>query len=109
MDLPPHRSRLRCPSMLPNDSRVRGISLGMTPDPSARSSDSAVKASFNGAAPVCIELHDVAPATWPECERALAMLDTIGPVPVTLLIVPNYHGRGSIVEDSAFRNAIDKR
>lgn len=64
-----------------------------------------------GPATVCIELHDVAPATWPECARILQVLDGIGtgPVPITLLVVPNYHGRGSIVHDAAFRAAIDTR
>src|SRR5215218_4701026 len=50
----------------------------------------------------CIELHDVAPATWPECALILAMLDQIGNIPVTLLVVPNFHGRGSIVDDRRF-------
>jgi len=57
----------------------------------------------------CIELHDVAPATWPECARILDMLDGIGQLPLTLLVVPNYHGRGSIVDDRRFRAEIDAR
>jgi predicted deacetylase len=58
---------------------------------------------------LCIEMHDVAPATWPQCARALAMLDALGPLPVSLLIVPDYHRRGRVSEDIAFMHAIDRR
>ncbi len=40
---------------------------------------------------VAIVLHDVAPATWPACERVLQCIAGIAPVPVTLLVVPRYH------------------
>jgi len=60
-------------------------------------------------APLCIELHDVAPATWPLCLRLLAMLDALGPVPVTLLVVPDYHRLGRITHHPAFLRAIDRR
>ncbi len=60
-------------------------------------------------APVCIELHDVCPATWPLCLRALAMLDALGPLPLSLLIVPDYHRRGRASADAAFVRAIDRR
>lgn len=43
---------------------------------------------------LCIALHDVAPATWPQCEALLALLDGIGAAPLTLLAVPDFHGRG---------------
>jgi hypothetical protein len=37
------------------------------------------------------------------------MLDSIQRMPLTLLIVPNYHGRGRIEHHSEFRFALDKR
>lgn len=40
---------------------------------------------------LCIALHDVAPATWPECSALLAMLGGVGELPLTLLVVPEYH------------------
>src|ERR1700722_7306107 len=56
----------------------------------------------------CIALHDVAPATWPQCARLLRMLDAIGAAPVTLLVVPDF-GRGNIENDRAFIAAIEQR
>jgi len=58
---------------------------------------------------VCVSLHDVAPATWPACRQLLDALDTVTPVPVTLLIVPDYHHRGTLDKDVAFCRDIDKR
>src|SRR5487761_2225369 len=45
---------------------------------------------------LCIAIHDVAPATWPECEALLCMFERCGPLPVTLLIVPDYHRAGRV-------------
>lgn len=39
-----------------------------------------------------VVLHDVAPPTWDACRRLLAQLATIGEFPVTLLVVPSFHG-----------------
>ncbi len=58
---------------------------------------------------LCVSLHDVSPATWPECARLLSMLDTLGPMPVTLLVVPDYHRRGRIDHDSQFLRAMERR
>lgn len=61
------------------------------------------------AAALCLSLHDVAPATWPECRRLLEMLDGIGPLPVTLLAVPDYHRGGPLERDRAFLAAVEGR
>jgi uncharacterized protein len=58
---------------------------------------------------MCVSVHDVAPATWHACTRLLAMLDGIPALPLTFLVVPNYHGRGRIEAHSQFRRALDKR
>lgn len=58
---------------------------------------------------LCVALHDVAPATWPACRRLLAMLDELGPVPVSLLVVPDYHRRGRVVDDAEFVRAMERR
>jgi predicted deacetylase len=58
---------------------------------------------------LCIALHDVAPATWPACARLLAMLDEIGAAPVTLLVVPDFHGLGRIDRDAGFVASIEQR
>lgn len=44
---------------------------------------------------LCVSLHDVAPATWEPCQRVLAAVREVADVPVTLLVVPAYHGRCS--------------
>ena len=58
---------------------------------------------------VCIALHDVAPATWPQCSRLLAMLRELGNPPLTLLVVPDYHGRGRIDRSREFLRAVEQR
>ena len=58
---------------------------------------------------LCIAIHDVAPATWPRCEVLLNLLRSIGAPPATLLVVPEYHRRGSVESDLAFVRAIDAR
>jgi uncharacterized protein len=58
---------------------------------------------------LCVALHDVAPATWPQCAQLLAMLDEIGASPVTLLIVPDFHGLCCIEHDAAFVESIEQR
>jgi predicted deacetylase len=58
---------------------------------------------------LCITLHDVAPSTWPECRQLLGLIDSCGDLRVTLLVVPEYHGRTGIDRDTAFRHTIDTR
>lgn len=58
---------------------------------------------------LCIAIHDVAPATWPRCEVLLDLLRSIGAPPTTLLVVPDYHRRGSVETDLGFVRAIDAR
>lgn len=58
---------------------------------------------------LCISLHDVAPATWPACQRLLQMLDGLGVSPVTLLVVPDYHSSGTVAQAPEFRRAIEQR
>lgn len=58
---------------------------------------------------LCIAIHDVAPATWPQCERLLALTDALGAPPVTLLVVPDFHGRGRVDRAPAFLRAVEQR
>lgn len=58
---------------------------------------------------LCVAIHDVAPATWPQCTRLLALLDQLGAPPLTLLIVPDYHDRGRIDRARHFISAIEQR
>jgi len=58
---------------------------------------------------VCVAVHDVAPYTWPQCEHLIAMLDALGPVPITLLVVPDFHRTGTVAADRRFVRAIEAR
>lgn len=46
---------------------------------------------LNGKA-LCVSIHDVAPATWPDCLRLLAATRAVAEIPLTWLVVPHYHG-----------------
>ena len=58
---------------------------------------------------VSIELHDVAPATWPECEAILRALDDRGAKHLTLMVVPYYHHGRPIQSDTRFVRALEQR
>jgi predicted deacetylase len=58
---------------------------------------------------LAVEIHDVAPATWPRCEALLDMVARTGAAPVTLLVVPFYHRTVSIDRAPAFARAIGAR
>ena len=55
-----------------------------------------------------VSVHDVAPATWLQCERLLALADSFG-APVTLLVVPHYHRGLRSDADAAFGAALRQR
>jgi predicted deacetylase len=58
---------------------------------------------------VSVVLHDVSPHTWPACERLLAVLEEVAPVPVTLLVVADHHHKGGIEQFPSFLAAIEQR
>jgi len=41
---------------------------------------------------VCISIHDVAPSTWSAARALIEAVRTVAAVPVTLLVVPDFHG-----------------
>ena len=51
--------------------------------------------------PVHVSIHDVSPAWSAEVEAALAACDAVGVRPA-LLVVPNFHGRAALLDDTAF-------
>lgn len=58
------------------------------------------------AAQIAVVLHDVAPPTWPACERLLACLASVdASLPLTYLVVPRYHG--STLASPAWQRALD--
>jgi uncharacterized protein len=44
---------------------------------------------------LCVAIHDVSPATWPRCAHLLRAIEQVAPVPLTLLVVPDYHRLGN--------------
>lgn len=56
-----------------------------------------------------VVLHDVAPSTWPLYADFVRAIDAVGGIPLTLLVVPDFHHEGSIVDDAVFRAAMDAR
>jgi predicted deacetylase len=58
---------------------------------------------------VSVEIHDVAPATWPECEAVLRLLDELGARSLTLLVVPYYHRGQPVQSDTRFVRALEHR
>jgi predicted deacetylase len=46
---------------------------------------------------LCVSIHDVAPATWAECRVLLDAVDAVADIPLTLLVVPAYHGAAETV------------
>lgn len=49
--------------------------------------------SPNNMKALCVSIHDVAPANWTECQNLLEMVRSIADIPLTLLVIPEYHGR----------------
>lgn len=48
-----------------------------------------------GARPaLCVSIHDVAPATWDECQRLAQAMREVAELPLTWLVVPQYHRAG---------------
>lgn len=52
---------------------------------------------------LCVAIHDVAPATWPECVRLLHAVRAVADIPLSWLVVPRYHqqARRSAAIDTA--------
>lgn len=61
----------------------------MPPDPDSRA-DAAPSQRW-----LCVSLHDVAPATWPHCLQVIKAVREVADIPLTLLVVPAYHGASS--------------
>lgn len=64
--------------------------------------------SAEGPRAVCVVLHDVAPQTWTLYQPFVALADRLG-VPLTLLVVPDFHGQGDLRRHADFVAALDVR
>lgn len=54
-------------------------------------------------------LHDVAPETWPDYQTFVEAVDALGQVPITWLVVPDFHRRNPLDSHPAFRQMLEGR
>jgi predicted deacetylase len=57
---------------------------------------------------LCVVLHDVAPQTWDAYQSFVAFADRLG-VPLTLLVVPDFHHGGDLRHHPRFVGAMNAR
>jgi predicted deacetylase len=58
---------------------------------------------------VLLVLHDVAPSTWVDYQPFVAAVDALGQVPMTWLVVPDFHRHNALNAHPAFRRLLDER
>ncbi|MBA1247134.1 MULTISPECIES: DUF2334 domain-containing protein [Pseudomonas] len=58
---------------------------------------------------VMLVLHDVAPETWKDYQPFVEAVDALGNVPMTLLVVPDFHHRNPLDQHPAFIKLMDQR
>jgi len=67
-------------------------------------------ADDNAARPsLMLVLHDVAPETWPDYQPLVEAVDALGGVPMTWLVVPNFHHRNALSRSPAFCRLLEQR
>ncbi|HDS1735648.1 DUF2334 domain-containing protein [Pseudomonas sp. BP8] len=54
-------------------------------------------------------LHDVAPETWPDYQPFVEAVDQLGKVPMTWLVVPDFHHRNALDRAPAFCRMLERR
>ncbi|WP_295485615.1 DUF2334 domain-containing protein [uncultured Pseudomonas sp.] len=54
-------------------------------------------------------LHDVAPETWPDYQPFVEAIDALGEVPMTWLVVPDFHHRNALHRSPTFCRLLDRR
>jgi predicted deacetylase len=57
---------------------------------------------------LCVSIHDVAPHTWSRCQHWLRAIHAVANIPVTLLVVPNYHHHRNF-QPAQFDRLLEKR
>lgn len=54
-------------------------------------------------------LHDVAPETWPDYQPFVQAIDALGGVPMTWLVVPDFHHRNALLRSPTFCRLLERR
>jgi predicted deacetylase len=58
---------------------------------------------------VLLVLHDVAPQTWADYQPLVETVDALGNVPITWLVVPDYHKHNALDAHPGFRRLLSSR
>jgi uncharacterized protein len=58
---------------------------------------------------VMLVLHDVAPETWVDYQPFVEAVDALGKVPMTLLVVPDFHRRNPLSLNPRFQQVLEQR
>lgn len=58
---------------------------------------------------VLLVLHDVAPETWADYQPFVQAIDALGNIPMTLLVVPDFHKRNAVSADNHFQRVLETR
>lgn len=58
---------------------------------------------------VLLVLHDVAPHNWADYRPFVEAVDKLGDVPITWLVVPDFHHHDALPLDGNFRRLLDRR
>ncbi|WP_332766477.1 DUF2334 domain-containing protein [Pseudomonas koreensis] len=66
-------------------------------------------AESNNRRAVLLVLHDVAPETWADYQPFVEAVEAMGAVPMTWLVVPDFHRRNVLDAHPAFRRLLDGR
>ncbi|WP_422776298.1 DUF2334 domain-containing protein [Pseudomonas mediterranea] len=64
---------------------------------------------MNHSPSVLLVLHDVAPQTWPDYQPFVEAVDALGHVPMTWLVVPDFHHTNALDDHPDFRRLLDSR
>lgn len=63
----------------------------------------------SGPRSLMLVLHDVAPETWADYRPFVEAVDALGNVPMTWLVVPDFHHRNPLAGDPAFCRLLEQR
>ena len=65
----------------------------------------------NASAPrsLMLVLHDIAPETWPDYQPFVQAIDEMGGVPMTWLVVPDFHHRNPLHRSPTFCRLLERR
>ncbi|MDY7561748.1 polysaccharide deacetylase family protein [Pseudomonas sp. 10B1] len=58
---------------------------------------------------VLVVLHDVAPETWSDYQPFVEAIDALGSIPMTWLVVPDFHKRNPLGIDLHFQRVLESR